>query len=218
MCVAFAMSDNISDLAKALSKCQGELSAAMKSGKNPFFKNSSYATYNDIWGAVQEPLTKNNLAVSQFPLEGGVLSILMHESGQWIRGFLKLKPVKDDPQSHGSAITYARRYALQAILGLPAEDDDGNAASGLNAPKKGPNTNAKAQNFEDDTKHSFLPMTDSELYEATPEQLEKFKQFLVNKFGVRDITKQLRYSNVLLGTPRERMEDAVKKIIQAGKM
>jgi hypothetical protein len=80
------------------------------------------------------PLSKNGLSVIQTTAqaETGVLveTTLAHSSGEWVAGVLHVKPVKDDPQGLGSAITYARRYALSAMVGVAPEDDDGNAASG----------------------------------------------------------------------------------------
>ena len=58
----------------------------------------------------------------------GVVTRLMHVSGQWLENEFTLPMVKSDPQAAGSAITYARRYALQALFGIPAVDDDGEAA------------------------------------------------------------------------------------------
>lgn len=127
-------SDNINELAKALSIAQGTIGNASKDAANPFFK-SKYSTLASVREACKEALAKNGLAVIQHPTvtdKGTFLcTTLVHSSGQWIRGFLPIKPVKDDPQGLGSAITYMRRYALAAITGVaPDDDDDGNAASG----------------------------------------------------------------------------------------
>jgi hypothetical protein len=59
-----------------------------------------------------------------------VTTTLLHVSGEWIRGTIQMKPVKNDPQAVGSCITYARRYSLAAIVGVSPADDDGNAGSG----------------------------------------------------------------------------------------
>jgi hypothetical protein len=105
---------------------------AVKDSKNPFFK-SSYADLGAVVKAIKEPFADNGLSYSQFPLfvdgKVGVETILMHISGEWMSGEIVLPMTKQDPQAAGSAITYARRYALQAIAGIPAEDDDGNHAS-----------------------------------------------------------------------------------------
>lgn len=126
-------SESIKELAGALAKAQAEIQAASKDAVNPFFK-SSYADLNSIWEACRKPLTNNGLSVIQSGNTSGdgktfLETILMHSSGQWISGELPINPVKNDPQSLGSAITYVRRYALQAMVGVCAGDDDGHAAS-----------------------------------------------------------------------------------------
>jgi hypothetical protein len=125
-------SDSIKELASALNKAQADMSGAKKGSKNPFFK-SSYADLNSVVDAVRIPFSENGLSYSQFPIfrDGfvGVETILMHESGEFMSSELLLPMTKQDPQAAGSAITYARRYSLQAIAGIPAEDDDGNSAS-----------------------------------------------------------------------------------------
>ena len=122
-------SEEIGELAKALSKAQSQIMKAKKDAKNPFYK-STYSTLESCWDACREPLTKNGLSIVQFPGPSDTLvTQLCHESGEWIRERFECKPVKNDPQAKGSAISYARRYALCAVVGISAEDDDGNAAS-----------------------------------------------------------------------------------------
>lgn len=127
------MSPSIAALAAALSAAQGEISGALKDSKNPFFK-SSYADLASCWDACRAPLSKNGLAVIQTTQESDegvkVLTTLAHKSGEWIRGTLRMTPTKADPQGIGSCLTYARRYALAAIVGLAQIDDDANHASG----------------------------------------------------------------------------------------
>ena len=131
-------SDSIDALAAALAKAQAKIESATKSAKNPFYK-SSYADLPAVWEACRKPLTDNGLSVVQLTdtSENGTVleSVLMHSSGQWISCHYPIKPVKDDPQSMGSALTYSRRYSLMALVGIVAdfEDDDGNAASGNHA-------------------------------------------------------------------------------------
>lgn len=126
-------SDNINELAAALSKAQACFEAAKKDRANPFFK-SKYADLASVLDATREALAKNNLSFSQIPVkENGELllqTIIMHSSGQWISGAYPILTAKMDAQGLGSGITYARRYALQAMLGVAAEDDDGEAAVG----------------------------------------------------------------------------------------
>lgn len=127
------MSAEIGELAAALAAAQGEITGALKDSKNPFFK-SSYADLASCWEACRGPLSKNGLAVIQTPLESDngvkLKTMLAHKSGQWIRGTLCMTPTKSDPQGIGSCLTYARRYALAAIVGLSQIDDDANQASG----------------------------------------------------------------------------------------
>jgi hypothetical protein len=120
---------------------------AIKDADNPFFR-SKYADLASVVEASRPSLIANGLSVVQCT-EGDVLwTMLLHESGEWIKGSIVLKPmrqVKDtgwveshDPQSYGSCITYARRYAMAAITGVATEDDDGNAASGNKVAPKTP--------------------------------------------------------------------------------
>lgn len=113
-------------------KAQSEMGGAHKGANNPFFK-SKYADLSEVVKAVKEPFSNNGLSYVQFPIEShcriGVETILMHESGEWISSEFTVQLTKQDAQGAGSAITYCRRYALQAIAGIPSEDDDGNKAS-----------------------------------------------------------------------------------------
>lgn len=134
------MSENINELSEALSAAQGEMGAAVKDAANPFFK-SKYADLGEVVRAVKGPFANHGLSYTQFPVRdgesAGVVTMLMHKSGQWMRQEYTLPLAKFDAQAVGSAITYARRYALQAIAGIPAADDDGNLAA-QSAPKAAP--------------------------------------------------------------------------------
>jgi len=125
-------SDSIKELAIALNKAQAAMSGAVKDANNPFFK-SKYADLGAVVKAVKEPFADNGLSYTQFPIEDGgrigVETILMHTSGEWMSNSFTVNLTKQDAQGAGSAITYCRRYALQAIAGIPSEDDDGNHAS-----------------------------------------------------------------------------------------
>jgi len=126
-------SESIKELATALSIVQGKLTFAKKDSKNPFFK-SNYADLESVWEACRDLLAENGLAVMQFPGEyiDGQMSlrtILTHSSGEWISQEMSLPVSKPDAQGAGSAITYMRRYALAAVVGIVQADDDGNEAS-----------------------------------------------------------------------------------------
>lgn len=128
-------SEQLGALAKALAAAQGELQDAKKDAKNPHFKNT-YATLSSVRAAVTPTLAKHGLSTLQsFEPHGGdgvcVVTWLLHESGQFIRSRLYLPVSKKDAQGFGSAISYGRRYALAAITGIAADDDDdGDAAVG----------------------------------------------------------------------------------------
>ena len=126
-------SETISELAKALSNFQGKMTAVKKDAVNPFYK-SKYATLDTIWETIRKPLSESGLSIAQTMNVFGDKSLLettlYHNSGEWISGTQLVNPIKDDPQSLGSAISYARRYSLSALLGIVAdEDDDANVAT-----------------------------------------------------------------------------------------
>lgn len=126
-------SDQISELVAALVKAQLKMVPASKDHINPYFK-SKYADLPSCWEAVA-CFREEGVAITQSPMDGpdGFIVLdtqLSHLSGQWMRSRIKIRVAKDDPQGYGSAITYARRYALGSMTGLVTEeDDDGNAAS-----------------------------------------------------------------------------------------
>lgn len=126
-------SDNIIELAKSLVAAQTELRNTPASAVNPHFK-SRYTPLDDILEMAREVLPKYGLGVLQ-SVSGAsetitVTTMLMHISGQWLESDpLTMKAERTTPQGQGSAITYARRYSLSAMLGVATDpDDDGNGA------------------------------------------------------------------------------------------
>lgn len=115
------------------------MGSASKDKTNPHFGNR-YADLASVWDACRDALTANGLAVVQLPLSSPesrgvtIRTTLLHESGASLSSDLFLPVAKIDPQGFGSAITYGRRYALAAMVGVAPEDDDGNAASGAGRP------------------------------------------------------------------------------------
>jgi len=131
-------SDSIKELATALSKVQGELTYAKKDSSNPFFK-SRYADLESVWDACRSLMAANGLSVIQMPgnyFEGRMWLVtrLCHNSGEWIEQEMSVPVQKADAQGAGSALTYMRRYALAAFIGVVQADDDGNAASQQTKP------------------------------------------------------------------------------------
>src|SRR5947207_7171688 len=151
-------SENINELASALSKAQGEMQAAIKDSINPFFK-SKYADLGSVWDAARPVLSKYGLCIIQgteiFNEKIVMVTILAHSSGQWIKSLLPLNPSKNDCQGVGAAITYLRRYCLSAIVGVVCDDDDdGNKDAQLrqNVKKQTATTNDLPKSTESVTK------------------------------------------------------------------
>lgn len=124
-------SDSIKAIAPALLKAQKAVTFAAKDAKNPHFK-SSYASLPSVIDAVKGALNDSGIVFIQStsPSDSGMLNLttrLLHETGEWIEDTATVPLPKSDPQGYGSAVTYARRYSLAAMLGLYQDDDDGEA-------------------------------------------------------------------------------------------
>ena len=115
---------------QALSEFQLKCPLIKKDASNPFFK-SKYAPLDSILPIVLPLLKETGLVLTQIPEGNTLITRIAHiESGEVLEGKADLILDKQNPQGHGSAITYMRRYALVAMLGLNTEeDDDGNKAS-----------------------------------------------------------------------------------------
>lgn len=124
-------SEQINELMGALAKAQSEMSFAVKDNNNPYFK-STYADLGGVWDACRKPLSKHGLAVAQVVTTEGdkpmLVTLLGHSSGQWVKSLMQLPIQKPGPQEIGSCITYCRRYALAAMVGVYQDDDDAEAA------------------------------------------------------------------------------------------
>lgn len=120
------------EFAAALVKVQSQIKGAKKDSENPHFR-SKYADLASVWDACREALITNGFGVLQhgeYYCDQWVLATtLIHESGASVRGYVPLLNGKGDMQGLGSAMSYARRYGLAAMVGVSPEDDDGNAAS-----------------------------------------------------------------------------------------
>jgi hypothetical protein len=165
------MSQTIGALAKALASAQATIGGAVKGNVNPAFK-SKYADLSAVWDAWQAVGPAKGLAVSQLPgvmTDGKVTltTILLHESGEWMRETMSIPVTKADAQGSGSGLTYARRYALSALVGIAPEDDDGNAAVAKPAVRSvHPPTNTNPEKTdpggEDDLAEKFKAWADAE--------------------------------------------------------
>jgi hypothetical protein len=131
-------SESIATIAAALVKAQVKLGSVKKEAKNPFFK-SKYADLASVIEACKDVLNEQGISLLQphYTNENGtfVETVLLHSSGEFISSSTKVEVSKiNDPQALGSAITYARRYGLQSLVSLPAEDDDGEGAMDRSKP------------------------------------------------------------------------------------
>jgi hypothetical protein len=133
-------SEPATDIFAALAQAQGEIDNAKKDAKNPAF-NKNYADLASVLDVAKAPLAKSGLALTFDTASSDnhvtLTPCLVHKTGQWIRFEpFAIRLNKSDAQGQGSGLTYGRRYLIQTILGIAAEDDDGNAASQPPASKK----------------------------------------------------------------------------------
>lgn len=180
-------SPSIKNLAAALMLFHVKVDKVAKDATNPFFKNK-YASLSNILDVINDPLNESNLTFCQFPTDtNGLTTILMHsESGEYIQATYEMQPTKNDPQGRGSAITYQRRYALAAILGLNIDDDDdGNAASA-------PHNNPPAPQANDDKK--WLNKTAADKVTLTKEWLQVVDALTTGKRNLEQIKNAFKIS------------------------
>lgn len=181
-------SESITNLAGALASFHNEIGVIKHDAENPHFK-STYASLPNILEEIKEPMKKAGLLITQFPDGQSLVSILIHpESGEFMSAAYDLHPDRGNlnPQTMGSAITYARRYAISAILGLSIEDDDdGNKASAK--PENG-DTGAGSKQYPPDdrpwlTEKQFnealtrINEGETELYETIDKQFRMKKTY-----------------------------------------
>ena len=178
-------STSIANIGKALATFQTHINRIPRTASNPFF-NSKYATLSGILEAIKKPLQDSGLSFTQFPTgQNGLTTVLIHgESGEYMQTDYFMNPTKSDPQAQGSVITYMRRYALAAVLGLNLDgDDDANAATHGEAPKPADASPDKP----------WLNM-DSKVYEKIIDRLKKKTTTLEQIAQHFKLSKQVRAS------------------------
>lgn len=126
-------SDSIAMIAAALVQARRDVGIAIKNAKNPHLKNT-YADLGAVYDAIDDALDKNDLTPFQTPIASNdgklhLQSLILHKSGEFMGGVVVIPLGKQDPQGYGSALTYARRYALASMLNVTQDDDDGARAS-----------------------------------------------------------------------------------------
>lgn len=134
----------------ALARAQAKMGGASKDGKNPHLKNT-YSTLRSVIEACKEPLNSEGLFFLQRVTMDGRTCLCQtsigHSSGEFVVFDTTLAWHKETPpnaQEQGSLFTYAKRYGLQSLLGIPSEDDDGNEASGTGKPPHDPTATWKS--------------------------------------------------------------------------
>ena len=217
-------SENITNLAAALLKAQKEMGVALKNAENPYYK-SKYSNFKAVIDTVKEPLTNNGIAFLQ-AVNGGpenpcVETLLLHESGQYLctkTPIFCLKP--NDPQAFGKGITYSKRYALQAFLGLPTEDDDAEAAMGRKdkAKKETPakvTPQGKAKEIVEQAFFNFTTEHKDECLEHFEYSKEKFTAAIIKHFkalpnrkdSIQKILDTIKPEEVMVESPQKGAEE-----------
>jgi hypothetical protein len=182
-------SETIGNLTLALSKVQAQLKPAKENSKNPFFK-SNYADLGAVWDSVRGLLAENELSIVQMPTDvGGLTTILSHSSGEYLASTMYI-PSKEDAHGVGSAISYGRRYALAAFIGVVTGDDDGNSA-----------VNGSTHKASTSKSSSSKPKLTSDQYKAMAKAIEE---------GKSEVVKQKMNGYVLNKTQSDNLNKLIK--------
>lgn len=144
-------SESIKQIAAALAVAHAKIKHATKDSNNPHFRND-YASLESVIDVTKQAYLEAGIVVLQgMGIDSTLLTTrLQHSSGEFIESDVKILLTKADMQGLGSAITYARRYALSALSNLTQADDDGNGASGRSERKPAPPKKAKPSQVTDD--------------------------------------------------------------------
>jgi hypothetical protein len=181
-------SPNISKISTALLLAQKEISGAKKGATNPFFK-MKYSDLGSVMEACKDAFNNHGITVLQpIMFEDGVnvlKTILLHESGEFIESSMRVACKNpDNPQEVGSAITYSKRYALQALAFIPSEDDDGEMATKPSRPATEP---IKATS----TTPTPTDLKCADCGKLTPEKTASFSKSRFGKVACFDCQKKL---------------------------
>ena len=215
-------SPELNELAAALSRAQGEFPAIPKTADNPFFK-SKFADLPTVVEAASPILAKHGLSVSQtLGYSDGVDTLttyLLHSSGQFMADTMRLHLVKTDPQGHGSATTYARRYSYMSVLGLVAdEDDDGNKANtpARAAPRRPARQPEQPEPRPPDSDPRFDVSASPEA--IRPQQLTKMHILFKDKHPEWDRTDALNWLatlGILVESSKELSKDEASRVLES---
>ena len=208
-------SEQIDLLAKALSQAQSGLRGAEKNAENPFFK-SDYADLTSMWEACRLSLTSNGLSVCQtteiWNSDSGdsqklfLVTTLLHSSGQWISGRYPIITPKMEPQAIGAALTYARRYALAAIVGISQKDDDAESVTDRTVKQQPARPGAKSQSVASILPAIFSNQADPNLSNFVV-SFGKYKGKKLSEISIPDLQSYIEY---LCRTANEKNETLSK--------
>ena len=219
-------SEQINELAAALSKMQGQVGPVYKNKTAKIFSKRtntsfsySYADLAGIWDTIRKPLSDAGLSICQTFSDNMIVTILMHSSGQWIKSLLPINGMSLPPQELGSEITYMRRYGLTSILGISADDDDDGATAGVDVSKfkEAP---TKINHIAPPVASTILPMQAKELAsllsECTADYQKNFWTFLKREVkGIEEI-EQLpvgMYDRIKSGIMKKREENTSTALV-----
>ena len=187
-------SDEIKDLATALSKFQGAVDNAIKNSKGVY--NNKFADLAEVWNTIRKPLSENNLSIAQPVLNSeakvGVTTTLLHSSGQFLSETFYAQPTKDGPQELGSLISYLRRYCICAILGIAQQDDDGQIAEDGYKKSKVPKIDHNPAEIKDEIISLLNSLDRKDLNTAVNKSVEEAKDNTDKLLKILNRLKKLR--------------------------
>lgn len=221
-------SENITNLAGALLKAQKQMGSALKDAENPYYK-SNYADLKAVIDAIKEPLNANGITFLQAVNGSGdsnpvVETMLLHESGQYLCAKTPVFCAKpNNPQAFGSGVTYSKRYALQAFLGLPTKDDDGNAGTDINnkAKKQQPVKKTEQNEIVDQAFFEFECEQKESLLEGFAYSKEKFTEAIIKHFkklparkdSIKKILATVKPEEVMAEIPQKGAEQLRARVL-----
>ncbi|MFD1357637.1 ERF family protein [Fictibacillus halophilus] len=188
-------SESIVEVAKALVEFNKEMTRIGKDGINPHFKNQ-YTTLDTMLDTVRPILAKHGLSILQMPSGDGqtieIRTMILHTSGEYIESpVMTMRPTKTDPQSLGSALTYAKRYSLASVLGISTGemDDEGNAASVTQSQTYTTVYHKPSYNKATDNQVSKIKWDMKNAAQMYGTSVEKLETELYTKYKIKDITE-----------------------------
>lgn len=198
-------SEQIGELAKALSIAQGQIEGALKTKKGNYTK---YATLADVWDCCRAPLSSNGLAVVQtFDVineKNYIISTLLHTSGQWIKSTMLMPVISPKVHDLMSSVTYCRRYTLCALVGVAPidEDDDGQKAQ----------DSAKHEKPKPKDDHSIDSLCQN-LIEFSKDDIQDYVKMIALKMGTSesDVVNQAMSSDERFASFREKLKQRLEK-------